>query len=311
MAINNVVVLVGGVGGAKLAFGLSKILSPEQLTIIVNTGDDFWHYGLRICPDIDTIMYTLSGVVNREFGWGVADDSRNMLSMLKRYGEAPWFTLGDKDLATHLLRTQWLREGRRLTDITRQLTTALGIQHPILPMTDDEAPTRVDTAEYGELEFQEYFVRYRWQPVIRKIHYTGAEQANLTPEVCDALQQADAIIVGPSNPWLSIAPILALPQMKEMLLAREIPRVAVTPIINGQAVKGPAAKLMAELGYTVSAESVARYYGDLINGFVVDETDTPLQLSHTRVVSLPTFMQTDEDKVVLAQRVLHWIQGWS
>ncbi|RMG85038.1 MAG: 2-phospho-L-lactate transferase, partial [Chloroflexi bacterium] len=266
---------------------------------------------LRICPDIDTIMYTLSGVVNREFGWGVADDSRNMLSMLQRYGEAPWFTLGDKDLATHLLRTQWLREGRRLTDITRQLTTALGIQHPILPMTDDEAPTRVDTAEYGELEFQEYFVRYRWQPVIRKIHYTGAEQANLTPEVCDALQQADAIIVGPSNPWLSIAPILALPQMKEMLLAREIPRVAVTPIINGQAVKGPAAKLMAELGYTVSAESVARYYGDLINGFVVDETDTPLQLSHTRVVSLPTFMQTDEDKVVLAQRVLHWIQGWS
>jgi LPPG:FO 2-phospho-L-lactate transferase len=305
-----IVVLVGGVGGAKLAHGLAQILAPGQLTIIVNTGDDFWHYGLRVCPDMDTVMYTLSGLVDKTNGWGVAGDTRAMLGALRRYGEDTWFGLGDQDIATHLLRTQALQRGERLTLIMRRLTSALSIPHPILPMTDAPVATRVDTVEYGELEFQEYFVRYRWQPTMKGIRFDGVDAASLSPEVSEALAQADAILFGPSNPWLSIAPILAVPGMREALTARNVPRVAVTPIVDGQAIKGPAAKLMAELGYQVSPHTVADYYGNVINGFVYDKRDAALDLKGVRATTLDTVMQTEQDRARLALEVLNWLESW-
>lgn len=305
-----IVVLVGGVGGAKLAHGLAQILAPGQLTVVVNTGDDFWHYGLRVCPDMDTVMYTLSGLVDKTNGWGVAGDTRATLGALRRYGEETWFGLGDQDIATHLLRTQALQKGERLTPIMRRLTSALGIPHPILPMTDAPVATRVDTVEHGELEFQEYFVRYRWQPTLKGIRFDGVEAASVTPEVSEALAGADAILFGPSNPWLSIAPILAVPGMREALLSRDVPRAAVTPIVDGQALKGPAAKLMAELGYIVSPGTVAQYYGNAINGFVYDKRDAALHIEGMRTVTLDTIMQTEQDRARLAVELLNWLESW-
>lgn len=308
MALRNIVALVGGVGGAKLAHGLRHILQPEQLTVIVNTGDDFWHYGLRICPDLDTVMYTLAGVVDKTNGWGVAGDTTAMLDGLRRYGEQPWFRLGDQDVATHLLRTQALQRGARLTEVTRTLTKNLGIAHPVLPMTDGTVATMISTAEYGELEFQEYFVRYRWQPTLQSIRFDGADAATPSPEVTAALEGADAILIAPSNPWLSIAPMLAVSGMRDLITKRDIPRVAISPIVEGQAIKGPAAKLMRELGYEVSARAVAEYYGDLINGFVYDERDAALHVEAPRAVTFDTIMRTEADRVTLARHVLDWIE---
>ena len=305
-----VVVLVGGVGGAKLADGLAQILPPEQLTIIVNTGDDFWLYGLRICPDLDTILYTLAGLVDPVNGWGIASDTTSLLQALERLGEDTWFRLGDQDIATHLLRTQWWREGVRLTEIEKRLATRLGVQQAILPMTDAPVATIVDTVEHGELDFQTYFVRYRWQPTVKALRLAGIEAAAMTAEVEQAMASADAVIIGPSNPWLSIAPILAVPRLREALTARDVPRVAVSPIVGGTAIKGPAAKLMAELGYEVSARAVAEYYERIINGFVFDERDAGLEIpvSHTR--TLNTIMTTNADRIFLAKSVMEWISGW-
>ncbi len=195
-----VVVLVGGVGGAKLAFGLAQVLPPEDLTVIVNTGDDTWLFGLRVCPDLDTITYTLSGLVNKENGWGVAGDTFHTINAMRRYGEDTWFGLGDQDLATHILRTRWLHAGHSLTDITSRLTKKLGIHQQILPMTNTPVATIVDTYEYGEIDFQTYFVRYRWQPTVKNLHLAGIEQASVSPEVESALREADVLLVGPSNP---------------------------------------------------------------------------------------------------------------
>ncbi len=256
-------------------------------------------------------MYTLSGLVDKTNGWGVADDTRNMLQTMERYGEASWFGLGDKDLATHLLRTQWLREGYSLTEVIERLRTHLGIQHRILPMTDQPVATKVDTVEHGELDFQSYFVRFRWQPVVQSLRLEGIEEAALNSVLRDALAQADAILIGPSNPWLSINPILAVPGMREALLARDVPRVAITPIIGGNAVKGPAAKLMAELGYPQSAQTVADYYQPIINGFVYDERDRALQIDQLRTVMFDTLMQNESDRIRLAQAVLNWIGEWN
>jgi LPPG:FO 2-phospho-L-lactate transferase len=311
VALNNIVVLVGGVGGAKLAHGLAQILPPESLTVIVNTGDDFWHYGLRVCPDLDTVMYTLGGVVDKTNGWGVAGDTRNMLSALQRYGEEAWFGLGDQDIATHLLRTQMWHNGKCLTEITESLTKRLGISHSILPMTDAPVRTIIDTQEHGELEFQVYFVRYRWQPTVKAIRLDGIETASVSPEVQAALEKADAILIGPSNPWLSIDPILSVPGMRSLILSREVPRVAVSPIVRGEAIKGPAAKLMAEWNYEPSAQTVADYYNGIINGFVYDERDTGLNLNLKRIVTFDTIMVNDEDRAVLARRILEWIEEWS
>ncbi len=303
-----VVVLVGGVGGAKLVLGLQQVLPPENLTVIVNTGDDFWHYGLRICPDLDTVLYTLSGRVDRKNGWGLAGDTRTTLEALRELGEAPWFGLGDRDIATHMLRTHLLREGYSLSRVVERLAQGLAVQPRVLPMTDDTVATRVQTAEYGELEFQEYFVRHRWQPTVQSLRYEGADQATLPDAVRHALQQADVILFGPSNPWLSIAPILAVPGMQEALVAADVPRVAVTPIVEGRSLKGPAAKLMRELGYEVTVSAVARFYDSVINNFIYDERDNPFWGGQVRLHALDTIMQTDADKARLARQILEWVR---
>jgi LPPG:FO 2-phospho-L-lactate transferase len=298
------------VGGAKLAHGLAQILEPGQLTIVVNTGDDFWRHGLRICPDLDTIMYTLSGLVDKTNGWGVSGDTRNTLTALQRYGVDTWFGLGDQDIATHLLRTEWLRAGESLTEVTRRLTTGLDILHRILPMTDAPVATMVETAEQGELDFQTYFVKMRWQPKVKSLRLNGIEAASMSAEVSQAIDEANVILIGPSNPWLSIMPILSVPGMKEAILGRSVPRVAITPIIQGEAIKGPASKLMAELGYESSAKSVVRYYGDVINGFIYDERDAGIETPVTRAAAFDTIMRSDADRVVLARKVLDWIEEW-
>lgn len=309
MALNHLVVLVGGVGGAKLAYGLAQQLTPEQLTIIVNVGDDFTHYGLHISPDIDTIMYTLAGVVDKNNGWGVAGDTTQMLESLRAYGEDAWFRLGDHDIATHILRTSLLQSKHTLTSVTARLASALGVKHRILPATDDRLRTLVSTAEYGELEFQQYFVRYRWQPTVQALRFDGAESAQMTAEVRAALQTADAVIFAPSNPYLSIAPILAVQGVRELLCARDVPRVAVTPIIAGKAIKGPAAKLMLELGFTPSSETAAHYYGEVINAYVTDQRDPLFALKGLRIAQMDTLMQTEADRVRLASEILSWIRG--
>lgn len=309
MALTRIVAVVGGVGGAKLAHGLAQILPPEQLTIIVNTGDDFWHYGLKICPDLDTVMYTLSGLVNKTNGWGLAGDTTAMLDMMRQYGQNPWFGLGDRDVATHLLRTQALAAGERLTEVTAKLASALGIGPRLLPMSDQTVATKVETVEHGVLGFQNYFVQHRWQPTVTALRYEGSETATPSPEVTEALQNADAVLIAPSNPWLSVAPIFSVPGMRD-LLSRDIPRIAISPIVQGSALKGPAAKLMAELGYEPTAAAVADYYGDVINGFVYDQRDAGLTISTKRAVMFDTIMQTEADRAALARQVLDWIESW-
>jgi LPPG:FO 2-phospho-L-lactate transferase len=303
-----IVLLAGGVGGAKLAHGLARVLPPEHLTVIFNTGDDFWQYGLRICPDLDTVMYTLGGVVDPVNGWGVAGDTTAMLDALTRYGEQPWFRLGDQDVATHLLRTQALRDGERLTTITARLAARLGIETAILPATDDEIATIVETVEYGALAFQEYFVRHRWQPQVKNLHVHCIESARLTPEAAAALDEADAIVIAPSNPWLSVAPLLAIPGLRARLLALDVPRVAISPIVGGKAIKGPAAKLMQELGYEVTPAAIAEYYGAVINRFIYDEIDHDARQPAVHHLVTGTIMHTADDRARLAERLLRWIE---
>lgn len=305
-----VVLLVGGVGGAKLAYGLARTLPPDDLTVIVNTADDFWLYGLRICPDLDTVTYTLSGLVDPINGWGIAGDTVHTLEAMRRYGEDTWFRLGDQDLATHLLRTRWLHGGHSLTEVTQHLTRNLAIPQCILPMTDSPVSTIVDTVEHGELEFQSYFVKHRWQPAVRNLRFEGVERAEISDVIRSAIEGADILLIGPSNPWLSIDPILAVPGMRDLLMARSIPRVALSPIVGGAAIKGPAAKLMGELGIPVTAASVAEHYGDLINGFVMDQVDAGLSVQVEHKTVFETIMKTNDDKVILAQTMLEWIQSW-
>jgi LPPG:FO 2-phospho-L-lactate transferase len=302
-----VVALAGGVGGAKLALGLSRILPPDRLTVIGNVADDFELYGLHISPDLDTLMYTLAGVANPVTGWGVVDDTRGMLDMLRRYGEEAWFWLGDCDVATHLLRTHWLAQGIRLTEVTHWLASGLGVQHRLLPVTDDPVATMVDTVEHGTLGFQEYFVRWRWQPTARRVWFRGIEQAQVTEEVAVTLREARLIVFCPSNPVLSIEPILAVPGVREALKARRGPCVAISPFVAGKAVKGPASKLMPELGLGISPDGLLRYYAGVLDGLVIDESDCDdLPSGDTPVLVTPTLMKSDEDKVRLAEKVIEW-----
>lgn len=305
---SNVVALAGGVGGAKLVYGLAKILPPERFSIVGNVADDLTLYGLRISPDLDTVMYTLAGVANPLTGWGLVDDSRNMIDMLARYGEQPWFGLGDRDLATHLIRTKCLAEGMSLTAVTARLSTALGVQHRLLPVTDDPLATMVDTVEQGTLAFQEYFVRYRWQPTVRRIWFSGETSARLSPAVANALREADVIVICPSNPVLSIEPLLAVPGMRDLLQQRQGFCVAVSPFIGGKAVKGPAEKLMKELGLDVSPQGLLRYYSGLIDGLVIDGADAGSRpTGGTPILVTSTLMQSNEDKIRLASEVLDWV----
>jgi LPPG:FO 2-phospho-L-lactate transferase len=267
-----VVTLSGGVGGARLADGLARVLPADQLTVIVNTGDDFRHYGLYVAPDIDTVLYTLSGRANPATGWGLAGDTDGVMRALRALGDDAWFHLGDVDLATHLVRTSALESGQTATAVTSRLAAALGVKPTILPATDDPLATLVQT-EVGELDFQTWFVRQRCQPEATGVRFAGAEAARPTLQVLSALAAADVIVVGPSNPYLSLGPILAIPGLHAAL--REAPgvKVAVSPLIGGQAVKGPAADMLRRIAGSSGNLSVAEHYVDFLHGLVIDRAD--------------------------------------
>lgn len=298
----DVVLLAGGVGGAKMADGLARVLPHENLTIIVNTGDDFEHLGLRICPDLDTVMYSLAGVANLETGWGRAGETWRTSQEIGRLGGPEWFSLGDLDLATHLTRTHLLNEGHALTSVTGHLCREFGAHPNIVPMSDQPAPTFIDS-EDGLLPFQVWFVRERWQPPVKRI--VLPEDVRATTRVVTALEKADVVIIAPSNPFVSIEPILNVYPIREMVM--DLPRavVAVSPIIGGQAVKGPAAKMMEELDIESTAAGVAAYYGDLLDGFVYDLEDSGLsdQLQPA-ALCVNTWMRDQDDRIRLAKELL-------
>ena len=264
--------LAGGVGGAKLAAGLQAALSPGDLSVVVNTADDCDVWGMRVCPDIDTVMYTLAGLANPETGWGVADESFAALAMISAYGEDAWFRLGDKDLATHILRTERLRSGMRLTEVTAGLSAALGVRSALLPMCDEPVSTTLKTSA-GLLDFQEYFVRRSQRDEVWSVDLRGIEDARVPAEVAGAIERAEAIVFCPSNPVVSIGPILAVPGMRELLAGSPTPKVAVSPIVGGRALKGPADRMLRSLGHEASAAGVALMYAGLVDGMVVDRVD--------------------------------------
>jgi len=300
-----IVALAGGVGGAKLAQGLAQILPPEDLTVIVNTGDDFEHYGLYICPDLDTVCYTLAGLANPDTGWGRVNETWNAFGNASKLGGPGWFNLGDQDLGTHLERTRRLKAGDSLSQITKDFCKTWGIEHTVLPMSDRPVRTMVDTDE-GELAFQEYFVHRRCEPRVKGFRFEGVESAEPAPGTREAIQSADAVVICPSNPWVSIDPILRV--IKKI----EKPVFAVSPIIGGQTVKGPAAKMYSELGIEPSAFAVANHYRDLLKGFVIDTIDEQLIESvkglNMKVHVTYTLMKGHVDRKQLADEVLKFIR---
>jgi len=301
-----IVALSGGVGGAKLALGLSRVLPPEDLLVVVNTGDDFEHLGLSISPDIDTVVYTLSGLANRELGWGRHDETWSFMETLSSLGGETWFRLGDRDLALHVERTRRLRGGETLSAITDDLRQRLGIPQRILPMTDDPVRTRLLTDD-GWLDFQEYFVHRRCEPVVRQLDFHGAATARAHPGFLAALSdpRLQGVVICPSNPFISVEPILAIPGIRAALATCAAPVIAVSPIIAGRAVKGPTAKMMTELGLDASAGTVAQRYNDLLDGYVIDHADMSEVVSiDARVTLAQTLMTTLEDREALAKTVL-------
>jgi LPPG:FO 2-phospho-L-lactate transferase len=301
-----VLALSGGVGGAKLALGLSRVLPAEELLIVANTGDDFEHLGLSISPDIDTLMYTLAGLSNPELGWGRRDETWSFMATLADLGGETWFRLGDRDLAVHVERTRRLQLGEKLSVITADFCRRLGVGPGVLPMSDDRVRTRVLT-EPGWIDFQDYFVRQQCRPVVRELAFDGAAAAQAHPEFLAALHsdRLRAVVICPSNPFISVEPILALPLVRAALAACRAPVVAVSPIIGGRAVKGPTAKMMAELGLTPSAAEVARRYGDLLDGYVIDHEDAADAAGlGARVTVAHTLMTSLADREALARVVL-------
>jgi LPPG:FO 2-phospho-L-lactate transferase len=299
-----IVALAGGVGGAKLAHGLAQVLHPEDLTVIVNTGDDFEHFGLYICPDLDTVCYTLAGLANPETGWGRVDESWNVIENASKLGGPDWFRLGDQDLGTHLERTRRLKAGDSLSQITRDFCKAWGIEHTILPMSDQPVRTIVETEE-GDMAFQEYFVHRRCEPRVKGFRFEGADRAEAGLGACEAIQSADAVVICPSNPWVSIDPILrVLPKI-------ERPVYAISPLIGGQAVKGPAAKMYKELGIEPSAYAVANHYRGLATGFVLDTIDAQLNETvrglNMRTLVTNTLMKSHVNRRQLANEVLSFL----
>jgi len=309
-----VVELAGGVGGAKLAYGLQAVLGAG-LTVVVNTADDFERHGLAIWPDHDTVMYTLAGLDDRDRGWGLAGETWTVIEELGRYGVETWFRLGDRDIATHIARTARLREGNRPTEVARHLQRALGVRATILPMTDDRVRTAVRTDD-GWLEFQEYFVHRRQEPTVHEVRYDGVEAARPTPDVLAALDAATAIVIAPSNPIVSVGPILALPGVREALVAargRGAPIVAVSGIVGGKALRGPADRMLASLGHESSALGVARLYAGLTDAFLIDTLDASLgpviEALGMRVVVTDTIMLDDAGRERLARTVLDTATG--
>jgi len=301
-----VVALSGGVGGAKLALGLSRALPADELLILANTGDDFEHLGLSICPDIDTLMYALAGLDNPATGWGRRDETWSFMDSIGALGGEDWFRLGDRDLATHVERTRRLRAGETLSQVTTDFCRRLGIGARVLPMSDDRLRTRL-RVDGGWVDFQDYFVRQQAQPVIRELAFEGAVGARPQPDVMAALRGGGlrAVVICPSNPFISIGPILAVPGLRAAIAGCGAPVVAVSPIIGGRAVKGPTAKMMTEFGLDTTSAAVARRYGDLLQGYVVDTVDADDVASlDVKVTVAPTLMTTVEDKEALARVVL-------
>jgi LPPG:FO 2-phospho-L-lactate transferase len=310
------VAITGGIGGAKLALGFAHLLPPDAVTFIVNTGDDFDHLGFRICPDIDTLCYTLSGLANTELGWGRADETWHFMDTLAALGGETWFNLGDRDLALHAERTRRLKSGANLTAVTAHLARVLGVGNAVLPMTDSAVSTVVHTAT-GELAFQHYFVRDRCAPAVTGFRFDGIERAKLTPEVRHALTDPNlaGVVICPSNPFVSIDPVLAVPGLRGLLADAPCPVIAISPIVGGKAIKGPTAKMMQELQIPTTAVAVARHYAGVIDGFVLDATDTGLQravdaLGPATVVA-QTVMLTLADRVDLARRSVDFLNELS
>lgn len=304
----SVLALAGGVGGAKLASGLAELLSTN-LAVLVNTGDDFQHLGFDIAPDLDTVMYTLAGVSNPESGWGVTNETWSFMDQIEKLGGPTWFRLGDRDLATHTIRSERLRHGDKLTEITKDFCDALSIKSKVLPMTDEKVSTIIRSND-RHLTFQEYFVKLNFSAPVSSIDFIGIENARYNPAIDQLLSKREllAIILCPSNPYLSIDPILKLPGLRRWLKASGAPIIAVSPIVGGKAIKGPAAKIMSELGIDASVTSVARHYQGLIDGIVIDFLDRDFADMITRlgiqVHIAPTVMKSLSDRVDLARRCL-------
>ncbi len=301
-----VLALSGGIGGAKLALGLYRILPVGTLTVVANTGDDFEHLGLAISPDLDTLLYTLAGIDNRDTGWGRCHETWTFMAALEALGGETWFKLGDGDLATHVERTRRLAAGESLSAVTDDFRRRLGISARLLPMSDDPVRTRLLTEE-GWLDFQDYFVRQRCAPAVREIVFAGAAAARPHPDFLAELANPDLklVVICPSNPLISIDPVLSLPGVRAAMCSCRAPVVAVSPIIAGKAVKGPTAKMMAELGLPVDAASVARHYGDLLDHYVVDEEDAGLSPeADIPITATRTLMETLADRKALARTVL-------
>jgi LPPG:FO 2-phospho-L-lactate transferase len=302
-----VVLLAGGTGGTKLAHGFAQILPAADLTIVVNVADDLELHGLHVSPDVDALLYTLGGLIDAERGWGLRDDTYTALEKLGRLGAPTWFRIGDGDLATHVERTRRLRSGETLTAATAALASALDIAVRILPATDDRLRTLIETDD-GVIDFQTYFVALRQEPDVRGVRFEGVDTARPTPHVLDAIRDAELIVIGPSNPLVSIGPILAIAGMRDALLAASATRVAVSPIVAGRALKGPADRMLASMGHESSALGVARLYQGIVHSFVLDEADAGLApavaelglATHT----LPTVMRSDVERAALAQALV-------
>jgi LPPG:FO 2-phospho-L-lactate transferase len=303
----NVVALAGGVGGAKMADGLAQVLPAVQLTVVVNTGDDFEHLGLHISPDLDTVCYTLAGLANRATGWGRADESWHFLETLEALGGPAWFQLGDRDLALHHERTRRLALGESLSSVTRGLSERMGVRPRVLPMSDDRVRTLVQT-DAGELPFQTYFVEQACAPAVRGFRFDGVAAARPAPGVLAAIASAEAVILCPSNPWVSLDPILAVPGMRPALAGKAV--VGVSPIVRGQALKGPAAKMARELGVEASPVAIAEHFGGLLTGLVIDVQDAAeagrVQQTGARVRAANTVMKSPAGRRALAAEVLEF-----
>jgi LPPG:FO 2-phospho-L-lactate transferase len=301
-----IIALSGGVGGAKLALGLSRIMPAEDLLVVVNTGDDFEHLGMSISPDIDTVAYTLAGLANRELGWGRHDETWSFMETMEALGGETWFRLGDRDMALHVERTRRLKRGESLSSVTADLCQRMGVGPRVVPMTDDPVRTRLLT-DQGWLDFQEYFVHRRCEPVVSELQFQGAGAARAHPDFLAALGHAslEAVVICPSNPFISVEPILAIPGVREAMIACKAPIIAVSPIIAGRAVKGPTAKMMTELGLDPTAGTVAQRYNELLDGYVIDNADMSEVVSiDARVTLAQTLMTTLEDREALARIVM-------
>jgi len=312
---NGLCVLSGGVGGAKLVLGLSQVLNNDDFMTIVNTGDDFVHLGLKICPDIDTIIYTLAELVDQERGWGLKDESWNFLDKTKLLGGESWFNLGDKDLATHVHRTQRLAKGEDLTSITKNLASSFGVEAKIVPMTNDLVSTVVETRE-GDLAFQHYFVRDRCLPIVKRFRFEGIKSSVINPSIKEYGEENNksAVLLAPSNPFVSIDPIIGVPGMTEELVTMKGPKIAISPIINSKAIKGPAAKMMQELGIPSTSIEVTNHYKGLIDAVVIDHADAALSEKiedmGIKVFVTNTVMHSLKEKITLANECLNFIEGY-